>query len=66
MKHLKRLFLGCIFVGIMWFFLLSCWYATLTLAKLIFPYIGLYYPSLGMAVAAVGYLAYLIGRSLDN
>ena len=66
MTHLKRLFFGCIFVGIIWFFLLSCWYATLSLAKLILPYVGLYYPSLGMAVAAVGYLAYFIGRSLDN
>jgi len=65
-KHLKRLFFGCIFVGIMWFFLLSCWYATLSLAKLIFPYVGLYYLALGMAGGAVSFLAYSIGRSLDE
>ena len=66
MKHLKRLFFGCIFVGIMWFFLLSCWYATLTLAKLVLPYVGFYLISLGMAVAAVGYLAYIVGQAMDN
>lgn len=66
MKHLKRLSIGCIFVGMMWFFLLSCWYATLSLAKLLLPHIGFYYPSLAMAVGAVGCLAYVLGMMADD